>query len=75
MASGSADDALSPPATSFVICEKTWKLSDPIHSTGIGAIKEKWSKVLDAFATARAGGVFMGTWVWPEISREMDQSV
>jgi hypothetical protein len=35
MASGSADDALSPPAISFVICGKTWKLGDPIHSTGI----------------------------------------
>ena len=62
MASGSADDALSPPAISFVICGKTWKLGDPIHSTGIwGHGKKKWVQTFGvAFATARAEGVFLG---------------
>ncbi len=32
MASGSANDALSPALTSFGICGKTWLLGDAIHS-------------------------------------------
>ena len=60
MALGSSDDALSA-LTSFVICWKTWKLGDPIHSTEIGAIKKKRVQTFgDAFATARAEGVFWG---------------
>ncbi len=49
MASESADPALYPAVISFVIAEKTWKLGDPIHSTGAGAVKNKikWSKLLD----------------------------
>jgi hypothetical protein len=43
MASGSADQALSPDVTSFVICGRTMKLGDQIHSTGIGAIEKKRS--------------------------------
>ena len=44
MASESADGALSPPVSSFLICGKIWKLGDPIHSIGIGVIeKKKWS--------------------------------
>jgi hypothetical protein len=39
--SAGADQALSPDVTSFVICEKTWQLGYPIHSTGIGAIEKK----------------------------------
>ena len=62
MASGSADQALSPDAIGFVIAGKTWKVGDEIHSTGVGAIEKK--KMVQtfgvAFATARAEGVFMG---------------
>ena len=62
MASDSADQALSPAAISFVICGKTWRLGDPIHSTGFGAVEKK--KMVQtfgaAFATARVEGVFMG---------------
>jgi hypothetical protein len=32
MASGSADQALSPEAISFVVAGKTWKVGDEIHS-------------------------------------------
>ena len=56
MASESADPALSPDVISFVIAGKIWKLVDPIHSTGLGAVKKK--KMVEtfgaAFATARA---------------------
>jgi hypothetical protein len=56
MASESADPALSPDVISFVIADKTWKLVDPIHSTGVGAVKKK--KMVETFgapfATARA---------------------
>jgi hypothetical protein len=41
MASGSADQALSPEAISFVVAGKTWKVGDEIHSTGVGAIEKK----------------------------------
>jgi hypothetical protein len=41
MASESADPALSPAVNSFVIAGKTWKLGDPIHSIGVGAVKKK----------------------------------
>ena len=62
MASESADQALPPDIQSFVICGKTWKVGDEIHSTGIGAIEKK--KMVEtfgaAFATARAEGVFLG---------------
>ncbi len=62
MASGSADQALSRDAISFYIAGKTWKVGDEIHSIGIGAIEKK--KMVqtfgDAYATARAEGVFMG---------------
>ena len=62
MASGSADQALSPEAISFVVAGKTWKVGDEIHSTGVGAIEKK--KMVQtfgvAYATARAEGVFMG---------------
>ena len=62
MASESADSALSPAASSFVIAGKTWRLGDAIHSTGVGAIEKK--KMVgtfgDAYATARVEGVFMG---------------
>ena len=48
MASGSADQALSPEAISFVVAGKTWKVGDEIHSTGVGAIeKRKWFKLLE----------------------------
>jgi hypothetical protein len=61
MASDSADQALSPAAIRFVICGKTWRLGDPIHSTGIGAIKKR--KLVqsfgDHFASATVDGVFM----------------
>jgi hypothetical protein len=61
MASDSADQALSQTAISFVICGKTWRLGDPIHSTGIGAIKK--IKMVQSFgehfASARVEGVFM----------------
>jgi hypothetical protein len=50
MASESADQALSPAVTSFVICGRTWKLGDPIYSTGVGAIKKKWSNLLAMLA-------------------------
>jgi len=61
MASDSADQALSPAAISFVICGKTWRLGDPIHSTGIGAIKKiKMAQSFgEHFASARVEGVFM----------------
>ena len=62
MASGSADQALSPDAISFVIAGKTWKVGDEIHRSGDEAIEKK-KMVLTfgvAFATARAEGVFMG---------------
>jgi hypothetical protein len=56
MASDSADQALSPAVISFVICGKTWRLGDPIHSTGFGAVEKK--KMVQTFgeqaATARA---------------------
>ena len=62
MASESADSALSPAASSFVIAGKTWRLGDAIHSTGVGAVEKK--KMVgtfgDAYATARVEGVFMG---------------
>ncbi len=62
MASERADQALSPDIQSFVICGKTWKVGDEIHSTGVGAIekKKKIESFGPAFATARAKGVFMG---------------
>jgi hypothetical protein len=41
MASESADPLLSPDVISFVIAGKTWKLGDPIHITGAGAVKKK----------------------------------
>jgi hypothetical protein len=41
MASESADSALSPAASSFVIAGKTWRLGDAIHSTGVGAVEKK----------------------------------
>jgi hypothetical protein len=41
MASESADPALSPAVIRFVIAGKTWKLGDPIHSTGAGAVEKK----------------------------------
>lgn len=48
MASGSADQALSPEAISFVVAGKTWKVGDEIHSTGVGAIeKKKWWALLE----------------------------
>ncbi len=56
MASESADSELSPAVISFVIAGKTWKLVDPIHSSGVGAVKKK--KMVETFgavfATARA---------------------
>ena len=62
MASESAESALSPGVSSFVIAGKTWRLGDAIHSTGVGAVEKK--KMVqtfgDAFATARVEGVFMG---------------
>ncbi len=62
MASESADQALSPAETSFVICGRTWKLGDPIHSTGVGAIENKIGPIFwRCFRrTARVEGVFMG---------------
>jgi hypothetical protein len=61
MASESADQALSPAVTSFVICGRTWKLGAPIYSTGVGAIKKKEivQSFGDAFATAQVEGGFM----------------
>jgi len=47
MASESADPALSPDVISFVIAGKTWQLVDPIHSTGVGAVKKK--KMVETF--------------------------
>ena len=41
MASERADPALSPAAISFVTAGKTWKLGDPIYSTGVGAMGKK----------------------------------
>ena len=61
MASESADPALSPGASSFVIAGKTWMLGDAIHSTGVEAVKTKMVQTFgDAFATARVEGVIMG---------------
>ena len=61
MASESADQALPPDIQSFVICGKTRKVGDEIHSTGIGAIEKK--KMVQYFRrrhrTARVEGVFM----------------
>ncbi len=61
MASDSADQALSRDAISFAICGKTWRLSGPIHSTEIGAIKKR--KMVQSFgehfASAKVEGVFM----------------
>ena len=47
MVSESADPALSPGASSFVIAGKTWRLGDAIHSTGVETVKKKWSKLLE----------------------------
>ena len=48
MASESADSALSPAASSFVIAGKTWRLGNAIHSTGVGAVeKKKWWALLE----------------------------
>jgi hypothetical protein len=54
--------ALSPAVTSFVKFGRTWKLGDPIYSTGVGALKKKEmvQSFGDAFATAQLEGVFMG---------------
>ncbi len=52
MASEIADPALSPDVISFVIAEKTWKLVDPIHSTGVGAVKKK--KMVETFGAVFA---------------------
>jgi hypothetical protein len=62
MPSEIADQALSPAATSYFIRGRTWKLGDPIYSTGVEAIKRKemFQTFGDAFDTARAEGVFMG---------------
>ena len=80
MASDSADQALSPDVISFVICGKTWRLGDPIHSTGFGAVEKK--KMVQTFgeqaATARAEGVSMGRGTgqkyrvkWTNLSEEL----
>ncbi len=50
MASESADPALSPDVISFVIAEKKWQLVNPIHSTGVGAMKTK--KMVETFGAA-----------------------
>ncbi len=59
MASDRADPALSPAVISFVIAGRTWKLGDPIHSTGVGAVEKR--KMVqnfgEAFQTARVEGV------------------
>ena len=62
MASESAVQALSPAVTSFVICGRTWKLGDPIHSTGVGANEKKNGPIFwRCFRRiARVEGVSMG---------------
>ncbi len=54
MASESADPALSPEVISFVIAGKTWKLVDPIHSTGVGARAVEKKKMVETFGAAFA---------------------
>jgi hypothetical protein len=79
MASESADQALSPAVTSFVIYERTWKLGGPIYSTGVGAIKKKMAQSFgDACATAQVDGVCMGCGScqkylakWTDLSEEL----
>ena len=62
MASGSADDALSPALTSFVIVKKHGCSVMLFTVLEFGAIeKKKWVQTFGvAFATARAEGVFLG---------------
>ena len=61
MASESADPALSPGASSFMIAGKIWRLGVAIHSTGVDAVKKKMVQTFgDAFATAMVEGVMMG---------------
>ncbi len=43
-----------------MICGRTWKLGNPIYSTGVGAIKKMVHSCVDAFAAAQVDGVFMG---------------
>jgi hypothetical protein len=62
MASDSADQALSPDVTNFVICGK--HRASAIQCTVLGLEPLKRKKMVqsfgDAFATARVEGVFMG---------------
>ncbi len=74
MASESADGALSDAATSSLLCGKTWKLGDPIHSTGFGAIEKKQMRCI-CHRDCKGRKSLYGTRVRPEISREMDQSL
>jgi hypothetical protein len=71
MASESADGALSDAATSSLICEKAWKLGDPIHSTGFGAIENKEMRCICHCKGRRS---LYGTRVRSEMSCEIDQS-
>jgi hypothetical protein len=66
MTSESADPALSTDVISFVIAGKTWKLVDPIHSTGLGAVKKK---KMDGRMS------LYGPRVWAQISFKIDQSI
>ncbi len=41
VASDSAQQDLSGTVGNFKICGRTWKIGDPIHTVGIGAIQKK----------------------------------
>ena len=75
MASESADSALSPAVSSFVIAGKTWRLGDAIHSTGVGAIeKKKWWALLEMLMPPQ--GSKESLWAeGPATKREMDKSI
>ncbi len=75
MSSESADGVLSPPVSSIVASKKLWKLCDPIHSIGVGAVEEKKLKQTfgNDFATTRVEGVFFG-YEGQKYRCEMDQS-
>ena len=64
MASESAVQALSPAVTSFVICGRTWKLGDPILSTGVGANEKK---IVQSFGDAFGA--------WPESKESLWDTV
>ncbi len=46
MASDSPEQDLSGPVLNFTIGEHIWKIGNPIHTVGVGAVERKCRKLL-----------------------------